>query len=90
MTDGMIKVAAAIPQVRVADVAFNTNEIENIMARAEGMGVAVLCFPELSLTAYSCQDLFAQQLLLDEAEQAMLKLIEFSRNLNLTVIVGVP
>ena len=86
----MIKVAAAIPQVRVADVAFNTNEIENIMARAEGMGVAVLCFPELSLTAYSCQDLFAQQLLLDEAEQAMLKLIEFSRNLNLTVIVGVP
>ena len=86
----MIKVAAAIPQVRVADVAFNTNEIENIMARAEGMGVAVLCFPELSLTAYSCQDLFAQQLLLDEAERAMLKLIEFSRNLNLTVIVGVP
>ena len=42
MTDGMIKVAAAIPQVRVADVAFNTNEIENIMARAEGMGVSVL------------------------------------------------
>lgn len=90
MTDGMIKVAAAIPQVRVADVSFNTNEIENIMVRAEGLGVAVLCFPELSLTAYTCQDLFAQQLLLDEAESAMLKLIEFSRNLNVAVIVGVP
>lgn len=90
MTNGMIKIAAAIPQVRVADISFNTNEIENMMVRADGQGVKVLCFPEMSLTGYTCQDLFGQQLLLDEAESAMLKLIEFSRNLNVAIIVGTP
>ena len=74
----------------LADVAFNTSEIENAMARAEGQGVEILCCPELSLTGYTCQDLFGQQLLLEQAETAMLKLIEFSRNLNLTTIVGIP
>lgn len=90
MIDGYIKVAAAIPQVKVADVNFNTTEIESLMARAEGMGVEILCLPELALTAYTCQDLFAQQLLLEEAERGLLRITELSRNLNLTVIVGVP
>ena len=90
MTDGLIKIAAATPQVRVADISFNINEIENIMARTDGQGVEILCLPELSITGYTCQDLFGQQVLLDNAEAAMLKLIEFSRNLNITVIVGTP
>lgn len=90
MTDGFIKVAAAIPRVKVADISFNTQEIENIMARADGMGIEILAFPELALTAYTCQDLFGQQLLLEEAESALLKIIELSRNLSVTVIVGVP
>ena len=90
MIDGLIRIAATTPRVKVADVAFNTNEIENAMARAEGQGVEILCCPELSLTGYTCQDLFGQQLLLEQAETAMLKLIEFSRNLNLTTIVGIP
>ena len=85
-----IRIAAITPRVKVADVAFNTNEIENAMARAEGQGVEILCCPEMSLTGYTCQDLFGQQLLLEQAETAMLKLIELSRNLNLTTIVGLP
>lgn len=90
MTDGFVKVAAATPKVKVADVTFNTTEIEGIMARAEGQGIEILCFPELSLTAYSCQDLFGQQVLLEEAESGLLRVMELSRNLSLTVIVGLP
>ena len=85
-----IRIAAITPRVKVADVAFNTNEIENAMARAEGQGVEILCCPEMSLTGYTCQDLFGQQLLLEQAETARLKLIDRSRNLHRTTIVGLP
>ncbi len=90
MHNGFIKVAAAIPAVKVADCRYNTDRIEGIMARAEGLGVEIITFPELSITAYTCQDLFQQQLLLEEAERALLRLTEFSRNLKVTTIVGVP
>ena len=90
MQNGFIKVAAAVPAVKVADCAFNVQQIENMMALADGQGVEIVCFPELAITAYTCQDLFSQQLLLDEAESSLLKLIEFSRNLNVTALVGVP
>ena len=88
--DGLIKVATALPRVEVANVTFNTQDIENLIVKAEGKGVEILCFPELALTAYTCQDLFAQQLLLDEAEQGLLKLLELSRNVQLAVVIGVP
>lgn len=90
MKNGFIKVAAAIPSVRVADCAYNTERIESLVAQAEGLGVEIICFPELSLTAYTCQDLFSQQLLLEEAETSLLKLLEFSHNLDIVIIVGVP
>ena len=90
MQNGFIKVAAAIPSVKVADCSFNIQQIESLMASAEGQGVEILCLPELAITAYTCQDLFQQQLLLDEAEASLLKLMEFSRNLNVTALVGVP
>lgn len=90
MIDGFMRVAAAVPRVRVADVTANTQEIENLMVTADGRGVEILCFPELSLTAYSCQDLFAQQLLLEEAEHGLMRLLELSRNLRTTLIVGLP
>ena len=90
MHNGFIKVAAAIPAVKVADCRYNTERIEGLMARAEGLGVEIIVFPELSLTAYTCQDLFRQQLLVDDAERFLLHLAEFSRNLKLTTIVGVP
>ncbi len=82
--------AAAVPQVKVADCRFNTEQTERLMVQAEGLGVEVVCFPELGLTAYTCGDLFHQQLLLDEASTALLRLMELSRNLNVAAIVGVP
>ena len=90
MKYGLIKVAAAIPAVKVADTKFNLAETEKQIAIAEGKGVEVIVFPELSLTGYSCQDLFHQQLLLDDAEQAVLSLLDFTRQLDITAIVGAP
>lgn len=90
MYRGFIKVAAAIPHVRVADITYNTQEIERIMALAEERHVEVLTFPELSITGYSCQDLFQQQTLLEETEHALLHIMTTSHSLRLTTIVGLP
>ena len=86
----MIKVAAAIPGVRVADVTYNVQQIESLIAQAEGRGAEVIVFPELSLTGYSCQDLFRQQLLLDKAEEGLLVLLDFTRKLDIIAVVGLP
>ena len=90
MKYGFIKVASAIPAVRVGDVVFNVQQMEEQIALAEGQGVEVIVFPELSVTGYSCQDLFRQQLLLDASEQAVLTLLDFTRKLDIVSIVGVP
>ena len=90
MNHGFVKVASAIPQVRVADCRFNAERIEALIAKAAGQGVETVCFPELSVTGYTCQDLFQQQLLLDEAEMALLHIMNFSRTLDIISIVGVP
>ena len=87
MTNGFLRVAAAVPKVRVADTTANTQEIENLMVAADGKKIDILCFPELSITAYTCQDLFSQQLLLEEAEHALMKILELSRNLQVTTLV---
>ncbi|MBQ8938227.1 MAG: NAD(+) synthase, partial [Bacteroidaceae bacterium] len=90
MNYGFVKIATAIPEVRVADPKFNTTQIENLVIQAEGRGVEIICLPELSLTGYSCGDLFGQQLLLDEAEMALINLMNFSRSLDIIIIVGLP
>ena len=90
MKYGFIKVASAIPGVRVGDVEYNTQQIENLIVQAEGRGVEIIAFPELSITGYSCQDLFGQQLLLEAAENAILMLLDFTRQLDIISIVGAP
>lgn len=90
MKYGFIKVAAAVPQVLVADCESNTHAVEALIAKAEGQGVEVVVFPELCLTGYTCQDLFRQQLLLDEAEVSVMKLLDFTRQLDIIAIVGLP
>lgn len=90
MQYGFINVAAAVPAVRVADCDYNVQQIESIIAQAEGMGVEVLVFPELCITGYSCQDLFHQRLLLEQSETSILKLLDFTRKLDVVCIVGVP
>ena len=90
MKYGFIKVAAAVPAVRVADVEYNVQEIEKLIALADGEGVELLCFPELSLTGYTCQDLFKEKLLLDKAEEGLLQLLDFTRQLDIVCVVGLP
>ena len=87
---GYIKVASAIPSVKVGDVTFNLQQAEEIIAKAEGKGVEIIVFPELSLTGYTCQDLFRQQILIDAAEQAVMMLLDFTRQLDIIAIVGLP
>ncbi|MBR1547267.1 MAG: NAD(+) synthase [Prevotella sp.] len=90
MKYGFINVASAVPAVRVADIAYNVQEIEKLITMADGNNVEIVCFPELSLTGYSCQDLFKEQLLLSEAEEGLLMLLEFTRQLDVICVVGMP
>ena len=90
MKYGFVKVAAAVPAVKVADVEYNVQQIESLIAQAEGRGVEVIVFPELCVTGYSCQDLFKEQLLLDRSEAAILALLDFTRKLDIISIVGLP
>ncbi|MBR1498054.1 MAG: NAD(+) synthase [Bacteroidaceae bacterium] len=90
MNHGFVKVASAIPLVKVADCQYNVEQIESLVIQAEGKGIEIICLPELSLTAYSCQDLFQQKLLLDEAEMALIHLMNSTRGLDIISIVGLP
>lgn len=90
MNHGFIKVAATVPSVSVGDCKYNVEQIEQLIIRAEGMGVEVIVFPELSITGYSCQDLFRQNMLTDAAETSIMMLLDFTRQLDIISIVGLP
>lgn len=87
---GFVKVASAIPTVQVANCKYNAQRIEGLIAVAEGKGVQIISFPELSITAYTCGDLFDQQLLLEEAEMALMQIMNNTRQMDITCIVGMP
>jgi NAD+ synthase (glutamine-hydrolysing) len=88
--NGFVKVAAAAPVVEVADCMENIRRIETLMRKAEMQGVQIIVFPELCITGYTCMDLFAQQILLDKAEEALLRLVERTKGLNLLCAAGMP
>lgn len=90
MNYGFIKVAAAIPSVRVADCQYNIEKMLPIIEEATNKEVSVLLFPELSITSYSCADLFQQQLLLEEAEKSLGNLLDSTRDTETIIIVGMP
>ena len=90
MNYGFIKVAAAVPNVRVADCFYNIQEIEKMAREADEKGVQIIAFPELAVTAYTCMDLFSHEILLREAERALLELVSRTAGLNLMIIVGCP
>ena len=87
---GFIKVAAAIPSVRVADCDHNSEQIISLMQQASARGVRVVTFSEMSLTAYTCGDLLQQPLLHKAAEKALKRIIIASLDLNIVAIVGLP
>lgn len=90
MNYGFVKVAAAVPSVKVGTPKYNVEQIESQIIQANHQGVEIIVFPELSITAYSCGDLFFQQLLLDEAEMGLINLMNFTRSMNIIVVVGLP
>ena len=90
MLDGFLKTAAATPTIRVADPAYNAQEIAGLLKQAAGKGVKFLVFPELCLTGYTCGDLFLQPLLLSGAEQGLAEILEESKSLPLLAAVGLP
>lgn len=90
MDYGFVKVASAIPSVRVADCRYNVEQMLPIIKEAEEKNVEILAFPELSITSYSCADLFQQQLLLKEAEKGVARLLKETLNYNIIIIIGMP
>jgi NAD+ synthase (glutamine-hydrolysing) len=87
---GFARVAVATPLVRVADPGYNGAQTLELMRRAAREKVALAVFPELGLSAYSCEDLFHQRALIDGAEDALSRLLKYSRNLNVAALVGLP
>ncbi|PLX99970.1 MAG: NAD(+) synthase [Desulfuromonas sp.] len=87
---GLIRLGVASPELKVADVAFNTAEIVRIAERAAEQQCRLLLFPELCLTGYTCADLFFQQQLQTRVGAALQELAEFSGKLGMTLIVGAP
>ncbi len=87
---GFLKVAAAVPQVRVADCTHNAGRIIALTEEAARRGVEIVVFPELAVTGYTCGDLLLQSTLLDAADEALAEIVRATRKLPLTVIAGVP
>lgn len=90
MNYGFVKVASAIPSLKVADCSYNIQQIESLIIQAEGKGVEIIVFPELCISGYTCGDLFGQQLLLEKCEESLFKLLDFTRSLQIIAIVGMP
>ena len=90
MRHGFIKVAAATPDIRVADVDYNKGQIIKQMDEAAEAGAKIIVFPELCITGYTCSDLFLQDILLNSAKKALVEIAEHTKNLAALVFVGVP
>ena len=87
---GFIRVGAVVPKLKVADIEFNCNEIIKQIDIANNNKIQIAVFPELCVTGYTCQDLFKQDILLEQAEKALNKILEHTNNLEIICILGMP
>jgi len=87
---GFARVAVAIPRCRIADPAYNVEQTIALARQAAQQGAALVAFPELGLSAYSCEDLFHQRALLEACEEALGAVVEASRELPVAMVVGLP
>ena len=87
---GLVRVAAVVPQVNVADVEGNVAHLIESVNQAVGMGASIVATPELCVTGYTCGDLFGNDLLLEAAEQALVDLNEHYRNTSVMIVLGAP
>lgn len=90
MKDGFIKVAAAAPELRVADPKFNAEKIVECVEKAREEGVKLLAFPELAITGATCGHLYYQRYLLDAALEGLKRIAEATRGDDMLVVVGLP
>ena len=87
---GFIKVACGVPKVKVANPNYNTNEIYNLVKEAKKEGAKILITPELSISSYTCADLFFQDTLLEKCEEELEKLVEKTADDDIFIVVGMP
>lgn len=90
MEQGFIKVAAATPKIKVADIKNNEREIWGLMDEALKEGAQIIVFPELCITGYTCGDLFLQELLLHKAKSSLINIAAYTREASLLTFVGLP
>lgn len=90
MKDGFIKIACATPDLKVADCDYNADKIIEMIITACSKNVKIICFPELSVTGYTCGDLFLQNVLLSSAKKNLLKIADKTKSLEIISIVGAP
>ena len=87
---GFIRVGSALPKCKLADCIYNTEELIQILQQANEKQIQILVFPELSITAYTCGDLFFQHSLLEYAEKGLNDIIKASQNIDVFAVVGTP
>ena len=87
---GFVRVGACVPTLEVANVTYNAEEIIKNIKEADTKEVAILVFPELSVTGYTCSDLFFQDVLLKSSKEGIRKVIEETKNLDIISIIGAP
>ncbi len=90
MDYGFIKVAAATPKIKIADVDYNTELICNQIDEAAKNGAKVLVFPELCLTGYTCSDLFWQSLMLEKVKEKTIEIARYSKDYDMLIMIGIP
>jgi len=90
MWQGFVKTAAATPKIKVADCSYNREAICQLITTMSKAGSKIMVFPELSITGYTCGDLFWQTLLLEEAKKELIKIIQYTENIDGLIFVGLP
>lgn len=90
MKDGFIRVAAATPKTRVTDIDYNREQITRLIKDAASSDCSLIVFPELSITGYTCGDLFHQSTFTSAAYKALLKITEETADLEIVAVVGLP
>ena len=91
MKDGYIRAAAMTPKIKVADCRYNTEQIKELITKAYDNKAAIVSFPELCITGYTCNDLFLQDTLIDEAYNSLIDLKKYTGQYEgMAVVVGLP
>lgn len=87
---GYIRVAASVPEIKVANIDFNVKEIIKVIKDLDKKGVQIVTFPELCLSGYTCADLFSQDLMIDKSMKALKEIVDVTKKIDIIVLIGAP